>query len=43
MAGSNTCEMTMPLSEVIVTSVSTVGRVRVVVRHGFIIVIVNPI
>jgi hypothetical protein len=33
-----------PLSEVIVTAVSVVGKVKVVVRHGFefVIVIWNP-
>lgn len=43
MAGANTCELAMPLSDVIVTGVRVVGSERVVARHGLVIVIMNPI
>jgi hypothetical protein len=43
VAGANTYELLIPLSEVIVTAVSVVGSVKVVDRHGLEIVIVNPI
>jgi hypothetical protein len=43
VAGTNTYELLMPLSEVIVTAVSVVGNVKVVDRHGLEIVMVNPI
>ena len=44
VAGAKVCELLTPLSEVIVTAVSVVGKVKVVVRHGFefVIVIWNP-
>jgi dTDP-4-amino-4,6-dideoxygalactose transaminase len=43
VAGANTCELLMPLSEVIVTAVSVVGSVKVVDKHGLEIVMVKPI